>query len=95
MIIRSLYNTWEEYIHAKYSNKLDSKDSIVEECKNFVFLKDGSMVYDYDKFDSYLDAMIDAIEQGEDIDTVVSLVFREKIDQPIVKEKLLKIINNK
>ncbi len=94
-MIRSLYNTWEEYIHAKYNNKLDSKDSIVEECKNFVFLKSGSMVYDFDKFDSYYDAMIDAIEQGEDIDTVVSLVFREKIDQPIVKEKLLKIINNK
>ena len=88
-MIRCLYNTWEEYIHAKYTNK------IVDECKNFVFLKDGSMVYDYDRFDSYLDAMIDAVEQGEDIDLVISLVFREKIDQPIVKEKLLKIINNK
>ena len=88
-MIRSLYNTWEEYIHARYNNK------IAEECKNFVFLKSGSMVYDFDKFDSYYDAMIDAIKNGEDIDTVVSLVFREKIDQPIVKEKLLKIINNK
>lgn len=88
-MFRCLYNTWEEYIHARYNNK------IVEECKNFVFLKSGSMVYDFDKFDSYYDAMIDAVEQGEDIDTVVSLVFREKIDQPIVKEKLLKIINNK
>ena len=87
-MFRSLYNTWEEYIHAKYNDK------IAEECKNFVFLKSGSMVYDFDKFDSYYDAMIDAVEQGEDIDTVVSLVFREKIDQPIVKEKLLKIINN-
>jgi hypothetical protein len=53
------------------------------------------MVYDYDKFDSYLDAMIDAVKQGEDIDRMISLIFREKIDQPIVKEKLLKIINNK
>ena len=88
-MIRSLYNTWEEYIHVRYNDK------IVEECKNFVFLKSGSMVYDFDKFDSYYDAMIDAVEQGEDIDKVVSLVFREKIDQPIVKEKLLKMINNK
>jgi hypothetical protein len=53
------------------------------------------MVYDYDKFDSYLDAMIDAVKQGEDIDRMISLIFREKVDQPIVKEKLLKIINNK
>lgn len=94
-MIRSLYNTWEEYIHAKYADKLDSTNKIVDECKNFVFLKDGSMVYDYDKFYTYIDAMIDAVNQGEDIDRIISLVFREKIDQPIVKEKLLKIINNK
>ena len=94
-MIRCLYNTWEEYIHAKYTDKLDSTNKIVDECKNFVFLKDGSMVYDYDKFDSYLDAMIDAVKQGEDIDRMISLIFRENIDQPIVKEKLLKIINNK
>lgn len=85
-MIRNLYNTWEEYIHIKYKHK------IAEECKNFVLLKSGSMVYDYNRFDSYLDAMIDAIKNGEDIDIVVSLVFREKIDQSIIKEKLLKII---
>lgn len=92
---RSFFNTWEEYIHAKYTDKLDSTNKIIDECKNFVFLKDGSMVYDYDKFYTYIDAMIDAVEQGEDIDRIISLIFREKIDQPIVKEKLLKIINNK
>ena len=86
---RAYYNTWEEYIHKRYG------DNIIDECKNFIFLNDGSMVYDYDRFDSYLDAMVDAVEQGEDIDRIISLVFREKIDQPIVKEKLLKIINNK
>jgi len=37
--------------------------------------------------------MIDAIENGVDIDKVVSLVFREKIDQSIVKKKLLKLMN--
>ena len=86
---RAFYNTWEEWVHAKFGNK------IKEEYKNFIFLEDGSMKYDFDKFDSYYDAMIDAIKHGEDIDKVVSLVFREKIDQPIVKEKLIKIINNK
>lgn len=87
-MFRSLYNTWEEYIHVKYANKIE------DECKNFVFLKDGSMVYDYDRFDSHIEAIIDAINHGEDIDRIISLVFREKIDQPIVKEKILKLINN-
>ena len=86
---KCLYNTWEEYIHARY------KDKIENECKNFIFLKDGSMVYDYDKFDDHIEAMIDALDNGEDIDYMISLIYREKIDQPIVKEKLLKIINNK
>lgn len=87
-MFRSLYNTWEEYIHKRYGDK------IINECKNFVFLKDGSMVYDYDKFYSYIDAMIDAVKNGEDIDRMISLIYREKIDQPIVKEKLLKIIKD-
>ena len=85
---KCLYNTWEEYIHARY------KDKIENECKNFVFLKDGSMIYDYDKFDDHIEAMIDALDNGEDIDYMISLIYREKIDQPIVKEKLLKIIEN-
>lgn len=85
---KCLYNTWEEYIHARY------KDKIENECKNFVFLKDGSMVYDYDKFDDHIEAMIDALDNGEDINYMISLIYRDKIDQPIVKEKLLKIIEN-
>ena len=87
-MIRSLYNTWEEYIHKRYGDK------IIDDCKNFVFLKDGSMVYDYDKFEDHVEAMIDAIKNGEDIDKMISLIYREKIDQPIVKEKLLKIIKD-
>lgn len=86
-ISKCLYNTWEEYTVAKYGER------IKERCKNFIFLGDGTMKYDFDRFDSYIDAMIDAVENGEDINNVVSLVFREKIDQPIVKEKLLKLMN--
>lgn len=86
-IMRSFYNTWEEFMDAKFGNQ------IVEKCKNFIILKDGSMKYDFDKFNSYLDAIIDAVKNGEDINKVISLIFREKIDQPIVKEKLLKLIN--
>jgi hypothetical protein len=85
---RARYNTWEEYIHKRYGDK------IVDDCKNFVFLKDGSMVYDYDKFDDHIEAMIDAVNNGEDIDRMISIIYREKIDQPIVKEKLLKIMKD-
>ena len=68
------------------------EDRIKEERINFWFLKDGSMMYPYDKFDSYVDAMIDAIKQGENIDELIALIFPEKVDHPIVKEKLLKLI---
>jgi len=85
---RVQYNIWEEYIHKRYADK------IIDECKNFVFLNDGSMVYDYDKFNDLIEAMIDAINKGENIDNIISLIYREKIDQPIVKEKLLKIIKD-
>ena len=85
---RAYYNTWEEYIHKRYGDK------IIDDCKNFVFLKDGSMVYDYDKFDDHIEAMIDAVNNGEDIDRMISLIYREKVDQPIVKEKLLKIMKD-
>jgi len=85
---RVQYNIWEEYIHKRYADK------IIDECKNFVFLNDGSMVYDYDKFNDLIEAMIDAINKGENIDKIISLIYREKIDQPIVKEKLLKIIKD-
>ena len=88
MIRKILYNTWEEYIHKRYGDK------IIDECKNFIFLKDGSMVYDYDKFEDHIEAIIDAINNGEDIDRMISLIYREKIDQPIVKEKLLKIMKD-
>ena len=69
-------------------------DKIKEERINFWFLKDGSMMYPYEKFDSYVDAMIDAIKQGENIDELIALVFPEKVDHPIVKKKLLNLINN-
>lgn len=69
---------------------------IVAERTNFFFLKDGSMVYDTAKFDSYVDAMVDAVKNhGEDLDDMITLVFPEKFDHPIVKEKMLNLINNK
>ena len=77
-----------EYKRYKY------KYQIKEERINFFFLKNGSMIYPHEKFSSYVDAMIDSIKHGEDIDDMISLVFPEKIDHPIVKEKILKMLNN-
>lgn len=85
-MLRALYNTWEDWVHDQYRGK------IKEECKNFVFFEDGSMKYDFDRFDDYWEAMIDAIKEGEDIDKVIHLVFRESVDWPIVKEKILKAL---
>ena len=69
---------------------------IVAERANFFFLEDGSMVYDTAKFDSYVDAMVDAVKNhGEDLDDMISLVFPEKVDHPIVKKKMLNLLNKK
>lgn len=69
---------------------------IIAERANFFFLEDGSMVYDTAKFDSYVDAMVDAVKNhGEDLDDMISLVFPEKVDHPIVKKKMLNLLNKK
>ena len=88
MTIWGLYENWEDWLHGQYGHLIE------EECKNFVFLKDGSIKYDFAKFDSYWDAMFDAVKEGEDIDKVVRLVFRESVDWPIVKKKILKALIN-
>lgn len=77
----------------EYAKKYYLNGKIKEERTNFLFTTEGTMVYDF-KFDSYWDAMIDAIKNhGENIDDMISLVFPEKVDHPIVKEKLLKELN--
>ena len=48
------------------------------------------MVYDYEKFSTFEDALIDAVHNGEDLDDMISLIYPEKVDHPIVKQKLLK-----
>lgn len=81
------FTSWYNAKKTKYGKK------IVAERTNFFFLEDGSMVYDYNRFDSYIDAMVDAVQNhGEDLDDMISLVFPEKFDHPIVKDKILKII---
>ena len=82
------YTYWYTTKKKKYGKE------IVAERTNFFFLKDGPMVYDYGRFDSYIDAIIDAVKNhGEDLDDLISLVFPEKVDHPIVKEKILNLMN--
>ena len=91
---KKFINNHRDWINDYIENKKRKYSKDIECTRiNFIFLKSGSMIYPYDFFDSYWEAMADAIEQGEDIDDIISLVFHEKIDQPIVKEKLLKLIN--
>lgn len=87
IVIANMEQHWYlENRRSKYASK------IKEERINFFFLNDGTMVYPYAKFDSYWDAMIDAIKKGENMDELITLVFPEKVDHPIVKEKLLKLL---
>ena len=45
---------------------------------NFIFLKDSSMVYDYDRFNSAEDAIVDAVKNhGEDLDDMISMCYSQ------------------
>lgn len=84
------FTSWYNAKKTKYGKE------IIAERANFFFLKDGTMVYDTAMFDSYVDVLVDAVKNhGEDLDDMISLVFPEKFDHPIVKEKILKLINKK
>lgn len=61
---------------------------------NFVFLSDGSMVYDYVRFCGYMEALINAVEMGEDLDDMLSLIFPEKVDQRIMRCKMIRILQD-
>lgn len=76
------------------SNKSNKSNvSIVAERANFIFLSDGSMVYDYYCFDSFLDAMLDAIKNhGEDIDDMISLCFTQRNKN--LKQQIEELLEN-
>lgn len=81
-----------EYIEKK---KLKYGKCVIAEKYNFIFLNDGSMVYDSVNFYSFEDAVIDAVKNhGESLEELVNLIYQEKVDQPIVKQKFLKILEN-
>ena len=75
-----------------YRKKHYAKDEIKCEKANFIFLNNGTMIYDMIAFNSYLDALIDAVKNhGEDLDEMIDLVFTSYNDN--LKPMLLREIN--
>ena len=64
-----MYRTFEDKINF-YKNKTRARRA------NFIFLTDGSMVYDYYRFESVEDAIIDAVKNhGEDLDDMIAMCY--------------------
>lgn len=61
------------------NNKIKRYGSRIKEQRtNFLFLNDGSLVYDYDKFDSMENAIIDAVVNfGEDLDDMIAHCYSQ------------------
>ena len=77
----------------KYTGSGHNGVRLKEERTNFLFLSDGSMVYDYDKFDSPEDALVDAVVTGgEDLDEMISLVYSQTNSslRPMLMEEINK-----
>lgn len=83
-----------EYYKSVIGTSRNKSDvGVVAERTNFLFLSDGSMVYDYICFDSFLDAMLDAIKNhGEDIDDMISLCFTQHNKN--LKQQIEKLLEN-
>ena len=62
--------------YLQYRKRHYRNDEIKCERANFIFLTNGTMIYDMIVFDSYLDALIDAVKNhNEDLDEMIELVF--------------------
>lgn len=80
------YSYFFEQAIIKHKNRIKSQRT------NFIFLTNGSMIYDYDKFDSYVDALVDAVKNGgEDLDDMISLVFVSTNSS--LRNQLVELIN--
>ena len=74
----------------KYSGP-GATPKIYKQRTNFLFLTDGSMVYDYDKFNDCDEAIADAVVNGgEDLDEMISLVYVKSF--PNLRDRLIKEI---
>ena len=86
---RPWYIEWYEEKKQKYGKKIASERT------NFFFLKDGSMAYPTNHYNSFVDAMIDAIVNGkEDVDDMIDHIYPEKADHPKVKKTIEKLLSS-
>ena len=66
----------QDYID-KYE-RLDSTTKIRARRANFIFLTDGSMVYDYKKFSDCNEAIVDAVvNHGEDLIDMLNMTYSQ------------------
>lgn len=66
-----MYKSFEDKINF-YKSKTRARRA------NFIFLTDGSMVYDYDSFNDLEDAIIDAVKNHkEDLDDMISICYSQ------------------
>lgn len=66
----------QDYID-KYE-RLDSTTKIRARRANFIFLTDGSMVYDYEKFSDCNEAIVDAVvNHGEDLIDMLNMTYSQ------------------
>ena len=81
-----MYRTFSDKAE-HYKNKIRTRRA------NFIFLTDGSMIYDYDRFDSVEDAIIDAVKNhGENLDDMIAMCYSSV--NPPLKEFFINQINS-
>ena len=82
----------QDYID-KYE-RLDSTTKICARRANFIFLTDGSMVYDYDKFSDCNEAIVDAVvNHGEDLIDMLNMTYSQYYPRLVeqLKEEIRKL----
>lgn len=63
--------------------------------KHFIFLNDGTFIYDYEEFDDHLQAIAAACRYGENPKELISLIYPEERDQDPIYQKYLNLSNQK
>ena len=77
---------WENFVLFHFSEFMAKKfkryrDKIAMIRHNFIFLNDGTFIYDYNNYDSLEKALEDAIRFGEDRNDMISLIYPHPADQ--------------
>ena len=58
--------------------RYSGKPGIREQRTNILFLKDGSLTWNFEKFDDIEDAILDAVKNwGEDLDEMIKLCYSQ------------------